>query len=156
MLETDAGRRFVVCALNARAAPESLVEQHGELVRDLILDRLRRRDDGADTGLAQRIDVRLRRACVEHDELQAALASEERRKSARIRDRRRAIRLLEEQPFGPGMPREVQHGDPVTIRVVLERLHDLLGRRVGEDDDLANATALRIVERGDNVAKLER
>jgi len=39
---------------------------------------------------------------------------------------------------------------------VLERLHDLLGRRVGEGDDLADATAPRIVERGDDVAKLER
>jgi hypothetical protein len=39
---------------------------------------------------------------------------------------------------------------------VLEHLHDLLGRRVRQRDDFADASVLRGLERGNDVPKLER
>jgi hypothetical protein len=41
-------------------------------------------------------------------------------------------------------------GNTIAICVALQHAHDLLGRRVWERDDLADRSAFRLVERGDD------
>ncbi len=124
-------------------------------MRDRILDAPRRRHHGTNAGVAERVDVRLCCARVEHDELQPTLTAEERGETTGIGDGRGAIGGFEQQPFWPGMSREVQNADPVAIRVVLKDAHHLLRRRIRQRNDLADAAALCLAERRDDVVELE-
>ena len=156
MFESHASGRLVVRALDACATAEALVQQHGELVRDFVLHCARRRNDGSDARIAERIDVRLRRARVEHHELQAALAPEERGQPRGIGNGSVTGAGLEQQPFRPSVSREVEDGNSIAVGVRLEDAHHLLRSRIGERYHVANPRRSRRLERGHDVFQLDR
>ena len=136
-----------------RTAGQPLVETDGKVGGHRIVDGLGRSNDGRNAGVEQSLHLGLGGAAVQKDQLQAALAAQERRQPACIGHGRLARRRLQQQLIAFGMAAIVKEGDAVAVAPILKDIEQRLYGDVLMHHDFAVTGLGGAVEYGTDLAR---